>query len=145
MDLFYSRWTPKTRALVDLCTVGFLFAYLVFLLYGGISSVHYALEYNETSYSAWSPRMAPIKIVMCIGIALMLLQVLAIFFKDLAAVARGDPVMGYEYDRPADVRLDDAAAVDRQRVFGAIGFVARSARRFCCGAKAVRKWPSARP
>lgn len=89
MDLFYSRWTPKTRALVDLCTVGFLFAYLVFLLYGGISSVHYALEYNETSYSAWSPRMAPIKLVMCIGIAMMLLQVLAIFFKDLAA-ARGE-------------------------------------------------------
>jgi TRAP-type mannitol/chloroaromatic compound transport system permease small subunit len=85
MDLFYSRWTPKTRAFVDLCTVGFLLFYLVFLLYGGISSVHYALEYNETSYSAWSPPMAPIKIIMCIGIAMMLLQVLAIFFKDLAA------------------------------------------------------------
>src|SRR5690606_41401852 len=89
MALFFSRWTPKTRAVVVLCTVGFLLFYLVFLLYGGISSVHYALENNETSYSAWSPRMAPIKIIMCIGIAMMLLQVLAIFFKDLAA-ARGE-------------------------------------------------------
>ena len=60
-----------------------------FLLYGGLSSTLYALEYNETSYSAWSPRMAPIKVIMCLGVLLMLLQVLATFFKDLAT-ARGE-------------------------------------------------------
>lgn len=89
MDLFYSRWSPRTRAIVDLCTVGFLLVYLGFLLYGGISSTRYALEYTETSYSAWSPQMAPIKVIMCIGVLLMLLQVLATFFKDLAT-ARGE-------------------------------------------------------
>lgn len=89
MDLFYSRWSPQKRALVDLATVGLLLTYLGFLLYGGISSTLYALEYNETSYSAWSPRMAPIKIIMCLGVLLMLLQVLATFFKDLAT-ARGE-------------------------------------------------------
>ena len=89
MDLFYSRWSPRTRAVVDLCTVGLLLVYLGFLLYGGISSTLYALEYNETSYSAWSPRMAPIKLLMCLGVLLMLLQVLATFFKDLAT-ARGE-------------------------------------------------------
>lgn len=89
MDLFYSRWTPRTAAIMDAITVGFLIFYLVFLLYGGISSTQYALEYNETSYSAWSPRMAPIKVVMCIGVALMLLQTIAVFFKDIAAI-RGE-------------------------------------------------------
>ena len=89
MDLFYSRWSPKTRALVDVLTIGFLIFYLVLLLYGGISSTQYALEYDETSYSAWSPPMAPIKIVMCIDIALMLLQAIATLFKDIAA-ARGE-------------------------------------------------------
>lgn len=89
MDLFYSRWSPRTRAIVDLCTVGLLLVYLGFLLYGGLSSTLYALEYNETSYSAWSPRMAPIKVIMCLGVLLMLLQVLATFFKDLAT-ARGE-------------------------------------------------------
>lgn len=89
MDLFYSRWSPHTRAIVDLCTVGLLLVYLGFLLYGGLSSTLYALEYNETSYSAWSPRMAPIKVIMCLGVLLMLLQVLATFFKDLAT-ARGE-------------------------------------------------------
>ncbi len=54
------------------------------LLYGGFSSTEYALYYGETSYSSWSPLMAPIKIIMTFGIALMLLQAIATFFKDLA-------------------------------------------------------------
>ena len=89
MDLFYCNWSPRTRAVVDVITIGFLIFYLVFLLHGGISSTQYALEYNETSYSSWSPPMAPIKILMCIGIALMLLQAIATLFKDIAA-ARGE-------------------------------------------------------
>lgn len=89
MDLFYCRWSAKTRAAVDVLTIGFLLFYLVLLLYGGLSSTLYALEYNETSYSSWAPAMAPIKIIMCIGIALMLLQSIATLFRDIA-VLRGE-------------------------------------------------------
>ncbi|WP_161864758.1 TRAP transporter small permease subunit [Pseudomonas yangonensis] len=89
MDLAYSRWSPRTRAVVDAITVFMLIFYLVMLLVGGISSTDYAIEYKETSYSAWSPYMAPIKIIMCFGIALMLLQAIATFFKDFYA-ARGE-------------------------------------------------------
>lgn len=85
MDLAYSHWSPRTRAVVDAITVLMLIFYLVMLLIGGISSTEYAIEYKETSYSAWSPYMAPIKIVMCFGIALMLLQAIATFFKDFYA------------------------------------------------------------
>ncbi len=60
----------------------------MFLLYGGFSSTSYALQYGDTSYSSWSPLMAPIKIIMTFGIALMLLQAIATFFRDLAR-ARG--------------------------------------------------------
>jgi len=91
MDLLYSRWSPRTRALVDALTIGFLIFYLVFLLVGGISSTHYALEYGQKNYSSWAPPLAPIKIIMTIGIALMLLQATATFFKDLAQ-ARGEPL-----------------------------------------------------
>jgi TRAP-type mannitol/chloroaromatic compound transport system permease small subunit len=91
MDLLYSRWSPKTQAVADALTAGFLIFYLVFLLVGGISSTRYALEYGQKNYSSWAPPLAPIKIVMAIGIALMLLQVIAVFFKDLAK-ARGEPL-----------------------------------------------------
>ncbi|WP_281976829.1 TRAP transporter small permease subunit [Pseudorhizobium flavum] len=91
MDLAYGRWSPRTKAIVDVVTIFMLFTYLFFLLYGGISSTNYAIQYNETSYSSWSPYMAPIKIVMVIGIFLTLLQATSIFIKDLA-VALGRPL-----------------------------------------------------
>jgi TRAP-type mannitol/chloroaromatic compound transport system permease small subunit len=91
MDLLYSRWSPKTRAWVDAVTIAFLIFYLLFLLFGRISSTQYALEYGQKNYSSWAPPLAPIKIIMTIGIALMLLQAIAMFFKDLAQ-ARGEPL-----------------------------------------------------
>ena len=84
MDLVYGRWSPKGKGFVDSITSFCLVFYLVMLLYGGFSSTEYALYYGETSYSSWSPYMAPIKIIMTFGIALMLLQAIATFFKDLA-------------------------------------------------------------
>jgi len=61
---------------------------MVFLLTGGISASKYALKYGQVNYTPWGPPLAPIKIIMTIGILLMLLQVIATFFKDLAK-ARG--------------------------------------------------------
>ncbi len=83
MDLLYGRWSVRTRAIVDLVTGCCLMFYMIFLLYGGISSTQYAIEYNQKNYSAWAPPMAPIKVIMTLGIAMMLLQVLATFFKDI--------------------------------------------------------------
>lgn len=82
MDLLYGRWSLRTRAIVDMVTGCALLFYMAFLLFGGISSTQYAIEYGQKNYSAWAPPMAPIKIVMTFGIAMMLLQVLATFFKD---------------------------------------------------------------
>jgi len=88
MDLFWTRWSPRRRGAVDAFTILCLIFYLVFLLLGGFSSTEYALEYGQTNYSSWAPALAPIKIIMTLGIALMLLQAVAIFFKDIAR-ARG--------------------------------------------------------
>lgn len=82
MDLLYGRWSERTRAFVDLITGCCLIIYVTFLLYGGISSTQYAIEYGQKNYSSWAPPMAPIKVVMTFGILLMLLQVVATFFKD---------------------------------------------------------------
>lgn len=86
MDVLYERWTTKTRAFMDSITAFFLVFYLIIMVRGGISSSAYSLKYNQTNYSAWAPPMAPIKIIMTVGIVLMLLQAIAIFFRDLAKV-----------------------------------------------------------
>jgi TRAP-type mannitol/chloroaromatic compound transport system permease small subunit len=89
MDLLYGRWSNKKKATVDTITCLFLIFYLVFLLVGAYSSIEYAVMYGERRNSAWAPYMAPIKIIMGIGVLLMLLQAIATFFKDLAK-ARGE-------------------------------------------------------
>jgi TRAP-type mannitol/chloroaromatic compound transport system permease small subunit len=88
MDLLYGRWGARRQALSDLLTAALLIIYMVFLFTGGISASKYALKYNQVNYTPWGPPMAPIKLVMTAGILLMLLQVIATFFKDLAK-ARG--------------------------------------------------------
>jgi TRAP-type mannitol/chloroaromatic compound transport system permease small subunit len=89
MDLLYGRWSAKRQALADVLTAPLLIFYLVFLLIGAYSAVKYAITYGQVNYTPWGPPLAPIKIAMTIGIVLMLLQVIAIFFRDLAK-AKGE-------------------------------------------------------
>jgi TRAP-type mannitol/chloroaromatic compound transport system permease small subunit len=114
MDLFYGSWSLKTKAQVDLITVVFLFFYLGVLFYGAVGSMAYSLGYfgtepftyfgdlfsvafsegldvasaklgyMERSSTAWRPYLWPIKLLLCFGVFLMLLQVLAEFCRDLA-------------------------------------------------------------
>ena len=119
MDLFYSTWTDRGRALTDAFTVMFLIFYLVILLWGALSSTAYSLGYFSTdtfgfyatligalvtggpdaaaaelghmerSATAWRPYLWPVKVIMCIGIFLMLLQAVAELFKSILFI-RGD-------------------------------------------------------
>lgn len=91
MDLLYGRWPQKKQAKMDVITGLFLIFYLVFLLVGAYSSIEYAVMYGQKNRSAWAPYMAPIKIIMGLGVLLMLLQAIATFFKDVAT-ARGEKI-----------------------------------------------------
>ena len=107
MDLFYASWSDKRKAQVDACTVVFLLLYLGVLLHGGLSSLAYSLgHYKGDTYSffiglvtgsetlgrfeqsptAWRPYLWPIKLIMCFGIFLMLLQAISELIKDLAKI-----------------------------------------------------------
>lgn len=91
MDLFYGRFSARGRAVLDGITILCVMFFLVVLLWGAVSSTQYALQYNQKNYSAWSPVLWPVKIAMTIGIFLMLLQVIAQFFRDIAEAA-GRPI-----------------------------------------------------
>jgi hypothetical protein len=104
---------------VDAFAIFFLLYYLAVLLWGGLGSVAYSLGYYgmapsefygelvwatlsdgfsgasevigrlERSATAWRPYLWPIKVVICIGIVMMLLQAVAEFFRDVARI-RGE-------------------------------------------------------
>ena len=84
MDLFYGGWTDRKKAWFDAFSILLLIFYLGVLLYGAIDSTTYSLQYNDRSPTAWRPLLWPIKIIMCVGIFLMLLQAISEFFKDIA-------------------------------------------------------------
>jgi TRAP-type mannitol/chloroaromatic compound transport system permease small subunit len=86
MDLLYGRRSDYEKTCIDAVTVICLFVYLCFLLYGGINSLTYSLQFSERSYSAWQPYMWPVKMVMVLGIVLMLLQSVAEFFRDIIKI-----------------------------------------------------------
>ena len=86
MDLFYSYWSDRRKAQVDAITVCFLIFYLAVMLYGAWDSTAYSFQYSERSPTAWRPYLWPIKVIMCIGIFLMLLQSISELFKDIAKI-----------------------------------------------------------
>ncbi|WP_425100724.1 TRAP transporter small permease subunit [Tropicibacter sp. S64] len=92
MDLLYGEWSTRRKAAVDSITVLFLIFYLGVLLWGGIDSTIYSFSYGgERSPTAWRPYLWPIKVVMCFGISLMLLQAVSELFKDILRL-RGEEV-----------------------------------------------------
>lgn len=113
MDLFYDRWPPRRQAMVDVVTDFCLISYLVILFIGGVLSIDYALQYNQTARSAWAPPMAPIKIIMGVGVALMLLQSVSILFKDVAK-ALGKPLAVEVSPDTSSTELKDPAKATRK-------------------------------
>ena len=107
MDLFYAEWSDTRKAQIDAITVLFLIFYLGVLLHGGMGSTAYSLGHFkgeaysffgglltgseeigrlERSPTAWRPYLWPIKILMCVGIFLMLLQAVSELIKDIAKI-----------------------------------------------------------
>lgn len=86
MDLFYAKQSPVGRAWWDAITVFALIFYLAVMLWGAIDSTLYSVQYNERSPTAWRPYLWPIKVILCIGFFLMLLQALAALVRDIATI-----------------------------------------------------------
>ncbi len=91
MDLLYAKQSDRTRAWWDAVTILALIFYLCVMLWGAVDSTIYAFAYNERSPTAWRPYMWPIKLILCLGFFLMILQSLAFFFRDIAKL-RGETI-----------------------------------------------------
>jgi TRAP-type mannitol/chloroaromatic compound transport system permease small subunit len=83
IDLLHDRFGPRGRALLGCLCFPFFVLYVVVMLW---ASVHYTAEsirVRETTMSPWNPPLYPMKVVMTLGFALVLVQGLAGFLRDL--------------------------------------------------------------
>ena len=118
MDVFYGRWKWRKQAGMDVATSVFLVVYLGLLFYGCVSSTWYSIEFDQHNNSAWAPALAPIKIIMGIGIFLTLLQSISEFFKALAR-ARG-LLLGEEVPERLIVESGYVAPDEEPRLVGVV-------------------------
>lgn len=86
MDLLYARFTTRGRALTDAFTVLCLMFYLGVMLYGAFDSTVYSYTHDERNPTAWRPVLWPLKTIITLSFALMLLQSTAILIRDLACL-----------------------------------------------------------
>lgn len=74
IDIFYMKLSPRKKALIDIITSIFLFAFIGVLIWKGWEFGWRALVLNEHTDSAWAPPRWPIKMVIPLGAFLVLLQ-----------------------------------------------------------------------
>jgi len=91
VDIIYSHFSEKTKAICDLITsVLFFFFTSMLFLYGGSFALE-SISYLETSQSAWDPPLWPVKCLIPIGALLLMLQGVVKFVQDLYIVLGKEP------------------------------------------------------
>jgi TRAP-type mannitol/chloroaromatic compound transport system permease small subunit len=75
-DVFYEHWSPRTRATIDaIGYLAFFFPGMLFVLYAGAGEAWHSFLIGERSdWTPWRPIIYPLKAVIPITAALMLLQ-----------------------------------------------------------------------
>ena len=92
VDVFYTKFSPRGKAIADIVTSVFFFIFVGTLLW---TSGRFALDafnpgnVGEVSFTEWGIQYWPVKLTMPIGAALLLLQGVAKLIKDIVIVTRG--------------------------------------------------------
>lgn len=93
VDIFYSRLSPRRRAIIDVFGTLFLFfPLLVLLIHGSFLWMWRAWSIGEISIvTNWFPPIAPFRTVVFIGFSLLAFQAIAEFIRDLYILVRNKP------------------------------------------------------
>lgn len=91
MDLVYARFSRRGQARMDIFTIFCLMFYLGVMLWGAFDSTVYSFETGERNPSAWRPVLWPLKVVITLSFALMLLQAISLMIRDIATL-RGETI-----------------------------------------------------
>ena len=89
MDIFYTRFSPRKKAIVEL--VGFItfFLFLGVVVWQGWGMAWRSLQMWEHSPSVWSPPLYPIKFSVPVGAFLMVVMGVARFIRNLNTAITG--------------------------------------------------------
>jgi len=93
-DLFYQRWSARTRGLVDASLyLFFFFPGMAFFLWMGLQEALHSWDIREVSdASPWRPILYPFKSVIPVAALLLIVQGISEFLKSGYAALTGRPL-----------------------------------------------------
>jgi len=90
VDILYSRFSTRGRALLDIITSPMLFIFCGVLFIYGLSYAMESVMEMEHTHSAWNPPLYPVKITLPLGVFLVLLQGGAILVRNFVTYFHGE-------------------------------------------------------
>jgi TRAP-type mannitol/chloroaromatic compound transport system permease small subunit len=89
VDILYARFSPRRKAIADLFTAPMFFFFMAMMLvYGGQFALQ-SIAFRERLSSAWAPPIYPVKLVIPVAAALLILQGSAKFIRDFHTAVTG--------------------------------------------------------
>lgn len=92
VDILHSRFSPRTRAIVDCFTYFAFLLYITVMLWATSKYAYDSVCLLECTMSPWNPPLWPLKIAMVLALVLLLLQQTAKFIRDLYFIIKGQPL-----------------------------------------------------
>ena len=83
VDVFYTRFSKRKKAVVDLLTSIFFFIFVVTLMFTGWTFFKDSFAVREVSFTEWGIQYYPIKLSIAVGALLLLLQGIAQLLNDV--------------------------------------------------------------
>jgi TRAP-type mannitol/chloroaromatic compound transport system permease small subunit len=88
VDVIYSRFSARGKALADIVTFPFFFVFVAVILWTGVRFALDAISLRELSFTEWAVQYWLIKLAIPIGAALLLLQGFSKLIKDIIIASR---------------------------------------------------------
>ena len=91
VDIVYSRFNTRWKAIIDVITFVVIFSVMGVLLREFTSMAIQLVKVKEVTESIWAPAVYPIKMIAVLGIFLCFLQCFAKFIRDCITAVTGRP------------------------------------------------------
>ena len=88
VDVIYSKFSPRGKAIADIVTSLFFFIFTITMFWTGWRFAADAVANHESSFTEWGIQYWPVKLMLPLGAALIVLQGVSKLVKDVLFVAR---------------------------------------------------------
>jgi TRAP-type mannitol/chloroaromatic compound transport system permease small subunit len=89
VDVIYTKFSPRGKALADIVTSVFFFIFIGVMFWTSWRFAADAINNDEHSFTEWGVQYWPVKLMMPIGAGLLFLQGIAKLIKDIVFLSRG--------------------------------------------------------